>query len=754
PRVCVFGQDLEDPKGDVFGLTRGLSTKHPGRVRNAPLTESTIVGTAIGRALAGERPVAFLQFADFFPLAYNQITSELGSMHWRTGGQWQAPVIVMIACGAYRPGLGPFHAQSFEAVAAHTPGVDVFMPSTASDAVGMLNAAFQSGRPTLFFYPKSCLNNPRATTSDDVESQLVPIGRARKVRAGFDLTLVAWGNTVQVCEKTAESLESVGIEAEIIDLRSLSPWDEKAVLASAEKTARLVVVHEDNHTCGFGAEVLATVAERARVPVSLRRVTRGDVYVPCNFANQLEVLPSFKRVLEVAAELLDLDLAWIAPKKPEEGVFLVEAVGSGPADETVIVAELLVKVGDEIKQGDPLAALEATKSVFELNSPAAGILEEILVAEGDEAAVGAPLFKLRLSEEKSPRPKPITQENPGKPVLTRKTAHRKLRVPARQSKDRLWEVGLSSVVTVKGSRLVPNEELLLPGSDLTSEEIIRLTGIEQRQWVGPGENAVNMATRACRQLLDQEKLLLDDLNLVICTTTSPNTATPSMACQVLYALGDGATQTMMQAYDINAACSGYLYALQAGFDYLQSMPGGRVMLVTAEVLSPLLDPKDMDTSILFGDAASATILYGEDHFENAAARVFRPDLSARGEDSGSLVVPFPQTGYIQMNGRVVYREAVRSMVTSLNRACRRIEVRPQDLKLVIPHQANQRIMDTIEHRVGVPVFSNIRRNGNTSSSSIPLCLNEVFPDNQPGDRLGLCSFGAGFTFGAVVLEAV
>ena len=122
--------------------------------------------------------MAFLQFADFLPLAFNQILSEMGSMHWRTDGQWSAPVIVMIPCGGYRPGLGPFHAQTFDSLAAHIPGVDVFMPSTASDAAGLLNAAFLSQRPTLFFYPKSCLNDPTQATSEGVETQFVPVVRA------------------------------------------------------------------------------------------------------------------------------------------------------------------------------------------------------------------------------------------------------------------------------------------------------------------------------------------------------------------------------------------------------------------------------------------------------------------------------------------------------------------------------------------------------------------------------------------------
>ena len=138
PAVTLAGQDIADPKGDVFGVTRGLSTAFPGRVANAPLTESTIVGTAIGRALTGGRPVAFLQFADFFPVAYNQLAAELAAIHWRSNGAYEVPVIVMAVTGGYRPGLGPYHAQSPEAALALAPGLDVVAPATAADAAGLL----------------------------------------------------------------------------------------------------------------------------------------------------------------------------------------------------------------------------------------------------------------------------------------------------------------------------------------------------------------------------------------------------------------------------------------------------------------------------------------------------------------------------------------------------------------------------------------------------------------------------------------
>jgi len=756
PRVTLFGEDIEDPKGDVFGVTRGLSNEFGERVRNSPLSEATIVGVSIGRALAGERPVAFLQFADFLPLAYNQIVSELGSIYWRTDGGWQAPVILMVACGGYRPGLGPFHAQTFESVMAHTPGIDVFMPSTAGDAAGLLNAAFESGRPTVFFYPKSCLNDPEQTTSADVTRRLAPIGPLRIARGGHDITLVGWGNTLRLCLRAAAELEKANFDAEVLDLRTLAPWDRRGVLASVEKTSRLVVVHEDNHTCGLGAEILATVAEQANVPVAVRRVTRPDTYIPCNFANQIDVLPSLRRVLEASAELLDLDLNWIAPTTHDEaGIAYVETIGSGPSDETVEVVEYYVQVGDRVERGQAVASLEATKSVFDLTSPVSGVVEALLAEEGETLAVGARLIKLR-SEQGNRRPKPVTQETPGTPVFSprRQPSPRPGRsaAVARQT----LPVGLSSIGVVEGGRQISNQQLLqLLGDaarDAQAADILRLTGIQRRCWVDEGEDAVSLAVAAAWKVLEQERLSPRDLSLIVCSTTSPPAVSPSTACQVLSGLTGNGGDLLVQAQDVTAACSGYLYALQAGFDHLQSRPGGRVLVITTEVLSPLLDPNDFDTAILFADAATATILYGEAHIDRASARLHRPELSAKGDVRKVLTVPLPGDGYIHMKGRTVFTEAVRAMNSSLNRACRREGIKVEDLRLVVPHQANQRITDAVQHRLKTEVFSNIRQHGNTSSSSIPICLQQVLTELSPGDRLGLCAFGGGFTFGAAIVE--
>ena len=750
-RVVLYGEDIEDPKGDVFGVTRGLSTLYPERVLNSPLTESTVLGVSVGRSLAGQRPLAFVQFADFLPLAHNQIASEMATMYWRTAGNWDAPVIVMAACGAYRPGLGPYHAQTAEGTMAHIPGLDVFMPSTAADAAGMLNAAFESGRPTIFLYPKAILNDARVATSDDVAEQFIPIGPARKVRGGRDITFVAWGNTVGVCEEVAEALERVGAESDIIDLRSLSPWDERSVLASAERTARLVVVHEDNISCGVGAEVLASVAEKARVPVACRRVARPDTHIPCHFGNQIELLPSFESVLQVAAELLDLDLQWIETRPQLDDVMLVDAIGSGPSDDRVEVVQWHVAEGDTVRRGDALVALEASKSVFDMTSTMDGTIERLLAAEGDDVPVGEPLLKLRC-DPASTRPQAKVDEAERTPVLKPKPKSGRLILPRSDDESRQFDVGISNIATVEGSRLVSNRELLSSQRMRTSDDILRRTGIENRRWVAGDQDAISMAVEASQQALEQENLILDDLDLLVCSTTSPTSVTPSMACRVLNRLAASKGETMMQAFDINAACSGYLYALQAGYDYLQSRPTGRVMVVTTEVLSPLLDPGDFSTAILFGDAASATVLYGESYFDKARARLHRPELSAKGDVGGALSVPLLHDGFIQMEGRKVFSEAVRTMIASLNRACQQNDLNIDQLDLIVPHQANQRILDAIQNRIQPRVYSNIRHHGNTSSSSIPLCLSDILPQSKTSSRFGLCAFGGGFTFGASILE--
>ncbi len=769
-RVQLFGEDLEDPKGDVFGITRGLTQQFPGRVVNSPLAEATIVGVTVGQALAGKRPVAFLQFADFLPIAYNQIFAELGSMHWRTDGGWQVPVIVMVTCGGYRPGLGPFHASSMEGIAAHTPGIDVFMPSTAGEAAGLLNAAFESERPTIFFYPKNCLNDRSAVTTNDVDRHLVPIGTARTVRSGEHITLVGWGNTVRLCRQAADALAAIDVSAEIIDLRSLVPWDVERVSESVSKTRRLVVVHEDNHTGGMGAEVIATVSERLSGPIIARRVTRGDTYVPCNFANQLEVLPSYRRLLETCVDVLGGTVAWKLPEDSASGVRTVEAIGASPSDESVTVITWHIEPGSDLAEGQLVAELEADKAAFDFKSPVAGTVVELLCEEGDTVKVGAPLFNVRTVEGDVSL-KPVTREEPGEPVITgiepggiarpeagftgSTVASAPATAPGNGAGARLV-AGLAGVARRTGSRLVDNEEISRMCPSWSPQDIVKRTGIESRQWVAEGETALSMAVEASKEALEQQGLKVDDIDLILCATGTPLYTTPSMATLIQYELaGDRDTNTA--GYDISAACSGYLYGLQIAYDYLQSKPRHRVLLVTTEALSPKLDTADPDTAPIFGDAATASVLVGSANAGSAAAQIFRPAIGAQGEPGDALKVPVSDLERIGMDGPKVYQVAVRAMIDMLRSAAQEAHVNLSDLSLVVPHQANQRIINAVRQRMRVPaemVYSNIRTLGNTSSSTIPLCLAELIGTRASGELIGMTAFGGGFTYAGAVMRAV
>jgi 2-oxoisovalerate dehydrogenase E1 component len=210
------------------------------------------------------------------------------------------------------------------------------------------------------------------------------------------------------------------------------------------------------------------------------------------------------------------------------------------------------------------------------------------------------------------------------------------------------------------------------------------------------------------------------------------------------------------AYDISAACSGYIYALSAAYDYLQTRPNGRVLVLTTEAMSKVVNEEDFTTAVLFGDAATATILYGEAHRDRAEALIHRPLISASGEDGSALAVPLPDSGgHVHMDGRAVFTEAVRRMIDMLDRACAEAGMETADLGLIVPHQANGRIVEAMRARLNGAadrVVNDVGDCGNTSSSTIPLVLSKRLQPQQSKVYVGLCSFGAGFTFAAAVVE--
>ncbi|WP_421759711.1 beta-ketoacyl-ACP synthase 3 [Devosia sp.] len=740
--IYLLGQDIEDPKGDVFGVTRGLSTAFPGRVHNAALSESTIVGTSIGRALAGQRPVGFLQFADFLPLAFNQIISELGSMFWRTNGAWQVPVILMVSCGGYKAGLGPFHAQTLESILAHVPGIDVVMPSSAGDAAGLLNAAFSSGRPTVFLYPKSSLNLADRRTSEDTADQFVPPGKARTVSQGNDLTLVTWGNPLLQSVLATETLGANGATVELIDLRSISPWDQDSVLRSVRRTRKLLVVHEDNHTAGFGAEVLATVMEHAGVPVMAKRVTRDDIHVPFQFERQIETLPSYRRIMQAAAELLEFDLSWEV-EAASTGPVAIAAIGSGPADDEVEIVELLIKPGDHVKIGDLIAVVEATKAAVDVQATVSGKVLVVPVALKQKVPVGAPLAYVEADAGSVRQAVTVTSERIDKAILTRRAAVQSAPIIGRAEVP----VGVAGIAGVSGGRKVQNSDLRGNWQTRDSADIVKLTGIESRRWVQPGETVLSLAATATEKLLGEQKLEIGDIDLVIAATGTPDVITPSLACRVADLMAKG-SRANLPAYDINAACSGYLYALAQARDFVTNHPQARVLVVTSEVLSPLLDQNDFNTAVLFGDAATASLVQSGER--EVLFTYARPTIAGAPEPGELLSVPRAGEGYITMNGREVFADAVRAMTQTLMSACASEGITMEDIDLMVPHQANQRIIDAIARRSGRPAHSIIRTMGNTSSSTIPMALMDALPTRKAGDRLGLVAFGGGITYAAAI----
>jgi 2-oxoisovalerate dehydrogenase E1 component len=753
PSTLLFGQDIEDPKGDVFGLTRGLSGEFPRQVKNSPLAENTILGVATGWALTGRRPIAFMQFADFLPVAYNHLISEIGAMYWRTNGDWEAPVTLMAIAGAYRPGLGPYHAQTLESICAHIPGLDVFMPSTAADASGLLNAIETSGRPSLFLFPKSLINDRSRTTSADTSNHYVPIGKARVQRVGQELTLLSWGSTMPLCEAAGEAFAEAGINIEVIDLRTLFPWDEEAVLNSVKKTTKLVIVHEDNRTCGMGAEVAASITETLDEPIQIQRVTRPDTYIPYDFSAQLEVMPSFRKVVETCAQLLDVDLHWQDRDEQQDGTLLIKAIGSSPSDETITVTTFYAAPGQTVSEGELLASVEADKASMDISAPVAGTVVELFAEEGDQLAVGQPLLMLTTLEEVDN--KPVTEENSGTPILSRRRPSSSDVTSA--STTRITKpIYLSNITTVLGSQHLTNDQILQGHEGWDSEAIRKRTGIENRYWIGKDENVLSLAVKATQQLLIKEQLDISEIGALICSTGTPLSMTPSLACRVLNELSPDKGEVLMQAHDVNAACSGYLYALQSAFDFISNAPTKKVIVITAETLSPMVNRDDPKTYPLFGDAATASLICCEERAGSIGVKLNRPVLSATGVDPKVLYVPnLGSDEFIEMEGLTVFKLAVRKMIDMLDQACIHRGITSEALDYIVPHQANERIIEAIRKTIHCPpekMFNHISKYGNTSSNTIPIALHELMPTLPSGNRVGLTAFGGGFTFGAAVIE--
>jgi 2-oxoisovalerate dehydrogenase E1 component beta subunit len=299
PRVVVLGEDV-GKFGGVFRATAGLQQEFgEERVIDTPLAEGGIIGTAVGMALYGMRPVPEIQFADFIYPAFDQIVNELAKYRYRSGGQYPCPVTIRTPYGGGIKG-GHYHSQSPEALFIHTPGLKVVCPATPRDAKGLLAASIRDPDPVLFLEPKRVY---RAAKGEVPEGDfLLPLGEAAVTRPGSQVTLLAWGAMWHEADQAAREAAAEGIDCEVVDLRSLQPLDLDTIVASVRKTGRAVIVHEAPLTCGFGAELSALIQERCFLSLEapIVRVTGFDTPFPYTLEN--EYLPRAPRILKALRE--------------------------------------------------------------------------------------------------------------------------------------------------------------------------------------------------------------------------------------------------------------------------------------------------------------------------------------------------------------------------------------------------------------------------------------------------------------------
>lgn len=305
----ALAEEMQRDAG-VLLMGEGVATTRPAlveafggeRVRNTPLAEGIIAGTAVGAAAMGLRPVIDLLFAPFLCYAMDELVNSAGKLRYLSGGQFEFPLVTIVKTGAGW-GVGAQHNHNVEAWFAHAPGLKVVMPSTAADFKGLLKSAIRDNNPVLFFVD---IGLAYAAGEVPEGEHLVPIGEAAVRRAGRDVTLISYAKTVDVCLRAAEALAAQGIDAEVVDLRSIKPLDEAAILASVRKTGRAVVVHEASRTCGVGAEVAALLAEQAfdALKAPVLRVAGPDAPTPASFPLEQAFVPQADAVVAAARRLM------------------------------------------------------------------------------------------------------------------------------------------------------------------------------------------------------------------------------------------------------------------------------------------------------------------------------------------------------------------------------------------------------------------------------------------------------------------
>jgi 2-oxoisovalerate dehydrogenase E1 component len=305
PKMLIYGEDVAGDKGGVFTATKGLTNKFGWeRVFNSPLAEASIIGTAVGLAARGYKPVIEIQFGDYIWPAFMQLRNEVAMMRFRSFNEWSSPMVVRVAVGGYIHG-GLYHSQSIEGFFSHVPGLRIVIPSNSADAKALLKTACRSDDPVMFLEHKGLYRASFAAVSEPDSNYLLPLGLAKVVRPGDDITVITWGMMVQRSLEASRSMEERGISVEVIDLRTINPLDVEAILSSVRKTGKVLIVHEDTLTAGFGAEIAAIISQEAftRLDAPILRVAAKDCHIPYGPTLENAMLPQTSDIFEALLKL-------------------------------------------------------------------------------------------------------------------------------------------------------------------------------------------------------------------------------------------------------------------------------------------------------------------------------------------------------------------------------------------------------------------------------------------------------------------